>query len=151
MNYLSKLVSKTLDLMNGRAVDQCGAICYRTDRDGTLLVLLISSRGTGRWVIPKGTVESGEKSHKAAEREAREEAGVKGKAEKHPCGYFTYVKDDTKPPFIVSVHLLRVESLSQDFPEKGQREHLWITPQEASKLVTEPELQGLFRHANKRP
>lgn len=145
MSYLGSLVSRTLDLLHGRSVDQCGAICFRTDDNGATLVLLISSRGTKRWVIPKGTLEVGEKPHECAEREASEEAGISGKADKGPIGYFTYIKDLGTPPYIVSVFLLRVKSIAKHFREEGQREGVWVTPGEAAQMVQEPELQSIFR------
>lgn len=108
-------------------------------------MLLISSRGTKRWVVPKGTLEPDEKPHKCAEREASEEAGIQGKAQKGAIGYYTYVKALGEPPYIVSVFLLRVKSVAKDFLEKGQREYVWVSPTEAAKMVQEPELQSIFR------
>ncbi|URK88007.1 NUDIX hydrolase [Rhizobium sp. RCAM05350] len=122
-----------------------GAICFRTDENGEILVLLITSRGTRRWVIPKGTLEPGEKPYKCAEREAGEEAGISGKADKRPIGYFTYIKELGTPPYIVGVFLLRVKSIAKRFPEEGQRRYVWVSPGEAAKMVQEPELQSIFR------
>ncbi|KQV31821.1 NUDIX hydrolase [Rhizobium sp. Root1204] len=109
------------------------------------LVLLISSRGTKRWVIPKGTLELGEKPHKCAEREAGEEAGIIGKTDKASMGYFTYVKEAGTPPYIFNVFRLRVESVAKRFREEGQREYLWVPPGEAAHMVQEPELQSILR------
>jgi 8-oxo-dGTP pyrophosphatase MutT (NUDIX family) len=145
MSYLASIASRTLELLHGKSVDQCGAICFRTGDDGETLVLLISSRGTKRWVIPKGTLEPGEMPHKCAEREAGEEAGIIGKADKASMGYFTYVKGTGTPPYIVNVFSLRVESVSKHFREEGQREYVWVSPGEAAQMVLEPELQSIFR------
>jgi 8-oxo-dGTP pyrophosphatase MutT (NUDIX family) len=145
MGYLASIASRTLDLLHGKSVDQCGAICFRTGDNGETLVLLISSRGAKRWVIPKGTLEPGEKAHKCAEREAGEEAGIFGKANKASMGYFTYVKEAGTPPFIVNVFRLRVESVAKHFREEGQREFIWVSPGEAAQMVLEPELQSIFR------
>jgi 8-oxo-dGTP pyrophosphatase MutT (NUDIX family) len=93
----------------------------------------------------KGTLEPGEKPHKCAEREAGEEAGIIGKANRAPMGYFTYVKETGTPPFIVNVFRLRVESVAKHFREEGQREFIWVSPGEAAQMVLEPELQSIFR------
>jgi 8-oxo-dGTP pyrophosphatase MutT (NUDIX family) len=86
--HLQKLVSHTEAIIEGHAVQQSGAICVRDGNHGKE-VLLITSRDTGRWVIPKGTVEKHENSREAAGREAKEEAGVSGKVSPKPLGYYT--------------------------------------------------------------
>ncbi|MEN9850080.1 MAG: hypothetical protein RL128_243, partial [Pseudomonadota bacterium] len=56
---------------------QYGALCWRMHR-GKVEVLLITSRDTGRWVIPKGWPIDGLAPAQTAAREAWEEAGVEG-------------------------------------------------------------------------
>jgi 8-oxo-dGTP pyrophosphatase MutT (NUDIX family) len=90
-------------------------------------------------------LEPGEKPHKGAEREASEEAGIEGKADKGAIGYYTYVKEAGEPPYIVSVFLLRVKSVAKHFREEGQRECVWVSPGQAATMVQEPELQSIFR------
>ncbi|UIK02464.1 NUDIX hydrolase (plasmid) [Rhizobium leguminosarum] len=110
-------------------------------------VLLITSRDTGRWVIPKGCGMRNKKPHQVAEREAWEEAGVVGRAEKKPCGLYTYVKSLRKgqiAPAVVQVHLLSVTRCDRKFPEKGQRLLRWLSPYEAAAAVEEPELKSLL-------
>lgn len=143
--YLSQLVPKTLEILRGQKIDQCGAICWRLDASGKIEVLLISSRDTGRWVIPKGNIEKNEPLYKCARREALEEAGVSGRVGKKAIGYYTYLKDAVKPPFIVSVFSLEVESVIGTFKEAGKRNFIWVPPSEAVVLVDEPELKGMFR------
>src|SRR3974390_952808 len=58
---------------------QVAALPLRRTKSGALEVLLVTSRGTGRWIIPKGWPSKRLRDRKAAAREAREEAGVKGK------------------------------------------------------------------------
>ncbi|WP_281026252.1 NUDIX hydrolase [Rhizobium sp. BK529] len=128
----------------GRKVDQSGAICCRVERGGKLSVLLLTSRDTGRWVIPKGYLQRKEKPYRCAQREAFEEAGIIGKVRKRPLGYYTYLKDQ-ETSLAVSVHLLRFKEESDRFPECTQRRKIWIAPAEAALLVEEPELQALFR------
>jgi 8-oxo-dGTP pyrophosphatase MutT (NUDIX family) len=127
---------------------QFAAICFRLrKKNGDLEVLLMTSRDTGRWVIPKGWPMEGKKAHAVAEREAYEEAGVKGKACKEPLGYYTYNKrmdGGLKILCRVQVHALEVKDMLDEFPEKGARRIEWVNCQEASARVQEPELKVLF-------
>jgi 8-oxo-dGTP pyrophosphatase MutT (NUDIX family) len=143
-SYLARLATRATELLNGQFVRQAAAICFRIEQSGEWKVLLLSSRGTGRWIIPKGTVERNETPRKCAEREAFEEAGVTGKVSKRPVGFYTYVKDGKGLPLIVSVFTLKVRAEDNDFREKGQRLRSWVTLDEAAALVAEPELKGLF-------
>ena len=68
----SRAVTATNTILN-----QAGVIAYRI-LDGKVRVLLVTSRDTGRWIIPKGNIKAGEMPCKAAENEAYEEAGGKG-------------------------------------------------------------------------
>ena len=72
--HLSELNAKIPASAGRRRIDQCGAICCRVERGGRLSVLLVTSRDTGRWVIPKGYVGRKEKPYRCAQREALEEA-----------------------------------------------------------------------------
>jgi 8-oxo-dGTP pyrophosphatase MutT (NUDIX family) len=127
---------------------QFAAICYRRKKKtGELEVLLITSRDTGRWVIPKGWHMPGKQPHAIAEREAFEEAGIKGKAVAEPIGFYTYMKKmrgGHKVPTRVQVHALDVKGVVKEFPEKGVRRLEWVTCQEAAARVEEPELKALF-------
>lgn len=149
--YLRHLAGEADKLFNGQAIEQYAAICYRW-RPGAkeIEILLITSRESGRWVIPKGWPMDKKLPHQVAEREAWEEAGVKGKVRKKSFGYYTYLKSldtgDTVPS-VVQVHLLEVGGLSAEFPERGQRRLQWFSPNEAATLVREPELKGLLRTA----
>ncbi|NLR98194.1 NUDIX hydrolase [Rhizobium sp. P38BS-XIX] len=149
--YLRHLAGEADKLFNGQAIEQYAAICYRW-RPGAkeIEILLITSRESGRWVIPKGWPMDKKLPHQVAEREAWEEAGVKGKVRKKSFGYYTYLKSldtgDTVPS-VVQVHLLEVGGLSAEFPERGQRRLQWFSPNEAATLVREPELKGLLRMA----
>jgi 8-oxo-dGTP pyrophosphatase MutT (NUDIX family) len=145
MGYLAKLTDKVADIRSGRASTQAAALCHRVSDIGELQVLLLTSRDTGRWIIPKGNIELHESPFKCAKREAFEEAGVIGSVKKKPFGYFTYIKSSDKPPYVVSVHLLAAESMTARFREKGQRQQQWLPPLDAALLVDEPELKGLFR------
>ncbi|NTJ41428.1 NUDIX hydrolase [Agrobacterium larrymoorei] len=127
---------------------QYAALCYRRKKKtGETEVLLLTSRDTGRWVIPKGWPMEGKKAHAVAEREAFEEAGVRGTAEKEPFGFFSYdkkLKNGIKVVCLVEVHLLEVMDMVKNFPERESRRLEWVSPQEASTRVNEPELRNLF-------
>ena len=126
---------------------QIGALPFRFD-DGQLRVMLITSRGTRRWVIPKGWPIRGLKPHRAAEREAYEEAGLKGRIEKIAIGTYAYEKrlaTGIAVPCEVSVFPFQVTSQRQRWPEMGQRDGRWFSPEEAADLVQEEDLQRLLR------
>ncbi len=125
---------------------QSGVIPYRLTPDG-LQALLITSRETRRWVIPKGNIGKGQSARAAAELEAYEEAGVRGDADNIPLGFYTYLKimeDGTAQPTVVEVFAMHVTKEAKDWPEKAERERLWVTPQEAAKCVLEPGLAVLL-------
>jgi 8-oxo-dGTP pyrophosphatase MutT (NUDIX family) len=150
IGYLSALSGHTAELQAGRSVEQAGALCFRKQEGDETQVLLLTSRGTGRWVIPKGHVEKHETPRKCAAREAMEEAGVSGKVFKKPFGVYSYVKFDAKPVHFVSVFLLRVDAVEAECHESVERKYAWVPPIEAAALVDEPELRGLFRALAKR-
>lgn len=125
---------------------QCGAICWRKHR-GRVEVLLITSRDTGRWVIPKGWPMAGLSLAGAAEREAWEEAGVKGRIAEASLGAFGYdkiLKPGQALPCRVDVFALRVEELKRNFPERQMRRRKWFSHAKAAHKVAEPELRGLL-------
>lgn len=126
--------------------EQYAALCYRRAADGEIEVLLVTSRDTGRWIIPKGWPMKGKKPHRAAAIEAWEEAGVTGKVRKKAFGYFTYLKGmkDGSVPVSAAVYLLRVDKLDDAFQEKGQRQREWMNYSEAARRVREPELKSML-------
>ena len=126
---------------------QFAALCYRVDEDKTK-VLLITSRGTGRWVIPKGWPLDGKTPADAALTEAWEEAGVKGKVTGSCLGLFSYQKDLQKSddlPCVAMVYPVRVDTLKKTYPEVDQRDRKWFTPKKAAEQVTDPELAQILR------
>ncbi|WP_374449395.1 NUDIX hydrolase [Stella sp.] len=127
---------------------QYGALPYRIDATGTLEILLITTRRTRRWVIPKGWPIKGLKPEKSAAREAYEEAGVSGSVGKRPIGRFTYAKslnDDGRViPCEVRVFPLKVKRQSITWLEAATRDTRWLAPIEALQLVDEPGLRALI-------
>ncbi|MBT8168265.1 NUDIX hydrolase [Falsiruegeria litorea] len=128
---------------------QVAALCLRSTPKGQE-VLLITSRGTGRWIVPKGWHIAGMNGAEAAVQEAWEEAGVKTAGyDPEPVGQYRYDKKlfaGVYQPVRANVYRIDVAALSDDYPEAGQRERRWISTKEAANLVREPQLQALLRH-----
>jgi 8-oxo-dGTP pyrophosphatase MutT (NUDIX family) len=118
--------------------------------DGGLDVLLITSRETRRWVIPKGWPMKGRKDHQAAAQEALEEAGVAGKIRKQPIGAYTYQKRliDRVEACRVMVYLLEVEKQLISWREKDQRKRQWFSQSEAADRISEPALSAMILALN---
>ena len=125
---------------------QYGALCFRRRGKKAYELLLITSRDTGRWVIPKGWPMKGLSGGACALREAFEEAGVDGTLGQSPLGAFTYDKvlPDRVQPCTVTVYPVEVRKLGKSFPEKEQRARRWFTPKKAASRVAEPELRALI-------
>ena len=145
----TKLKPLRLDIVHKHDVrTQFGALCYRI-RDGKIQILLITSRGTGRWIIPKGWPVDGETPAGAAATEAYEEAGVEGKLSNVCLGIYSYTKTLPKNdsmPCVVAVFPFHVKRLLKDFPEAGQRKRKWMSLKKAAKLISHPELVQIIEH-----
>lgn len=128
---------------------QYGALPYRLDDDASIEVLLVTSRETKRWIIPKGWPIKGLKPSEAAAREAYEEAGVRGRIAGRALGYYVYEKrlEDrgTTVPCQVEVFPLLVKRQSKDWPESKQRMARWFSAAEAAALVDNDQLYNLIR------
>lgn len=126
---------------------QVAALVTRRSNDNPD-VLMITSRDTGRWVIPKGWPIKGLSPAESALQEAFEEAGVVGTACEALLGSYRYDKvlsDKGVLSCEVDVFEVRLRGLLTDWPEKGQRRRKWYSAHEAVHLVAEPELASLLR------
>lgn len=131
---------------------QFAALCYRKHGDG-LEFLLVTSRDTGRWVIPKGWPMGNRPGFGVAEQEAFEEAGVHGLVEHEPVGSFSYEKampEGIKLACRVQVFAIEVIHVDENFKEKHCRRLEWVSPAEAVRRVAEPELKTLIHRFEKR-
>ncbi|MDM9648680.1 NUDIX hydrolase [Rhizobium sp. S163] len=124
-------------------IEQAGAICYRRAVSG-IEILLIGSRRNGRWGIPKGGIDKGERPWHAAAREAFEEIGALGTCEMEPVSHFFYAKARKHVPTRVSVFMLEVGAMATSFPEKGQRASMWVTVEDASEYVWNDGLRDII-------
>lgn len=132
---------------------QVAALPIRHAAGGTLQVLLVTSRETKRWVIPKGWPWPDLEDHLAAAEEAREEAGVEGVASAVVLGTYVYDKRLRKGARSVSVtvFLLEVTRELKRWPERPERERCWVSPADAAEMVEEPELRDLLRALAAKP
>ncbi len=131
-----------------RDATQYAALPFRVAEDGSRQVMLLTSRGTGRWIIPKGWPIKGLKPREVAAREAFEEAGLLGRVSgKRPVGIFHYAKQIASDPLLceVRVFLLWVERQLDDWPEKAERQTMWVGLAEAADLVDEGGLAEIMR------
>lgn len=111
-------------------------------------ILLVTSRESGRWVIPKGNPTPGVPAHQAAEQEAVEEAGVLGLVCPAPLGSYRYRKRRRNGAALmidVDVFPLSVSSELSAWKEQSQRERRWFSLPEAADAVDEADLRDLIR------
>jgi 8-oxo-dGTP pyrophosphatase MutT (NUDIX family) len=151
-NYLlrreTSLIQSLARKCEYRSIKQFGALPYRSEADGTLRILLITSRDTRRWIIPKGNPISGLRPHETAAREAFEEAGVVGAVNRTALGAFTYTKrckDGRQRNAHVRVFPLAVTQIAESWPEQHEREQRWFEVPAAADAVDEESLSHLIR------
>ena len=128
-------------------IRQFGALPYRIDEKSGLHILLVTSRDTGRWVVPKGNPMPFREGHETAAEEAFEEAGVKGEIVSTAIGSFRYRKRRRLLPSVnaeVRLFPLRVVRLLDEWPEAHQRRRQWFTREEAAAAVAETGLKRLI-------
>lgn len=126
---------------------QYAALPYRLE-GRRVEVMLITSRRTRRWIIPKGWPMPGLKPQEAAAVEATEEAGILGEIGERPVGSYHYRKarkGDETQAIQVLVFPLRVADQVPAFKEEGQRTFKWFAYEEAARLVNEPSLKRIIR------
>jgi 8-oxo-dGTP pyrophosphatase MutT (NUDIX family) len=121
------------------------AVCFRQAAE-KIEFLIVRTRGGQRWTFPKGHIKPGESPAQAAEREAEEEAGVRGIIETDPLIRYHYPKWPSGE-YLVSAHLLRVDDDSEPAPLEEGRDPRWLSPEEAtSKLVENRRKQEADEH-----
>lgn len=126
---------------------QFAALPYRI-LNGKVQILLVTSRETGRWLIPKGWPEQGLSALDCAAREAWEEAGIEGRMSETCLGIYSYLKtldDRDRLPVVVAVFPVKVRRLADKFPEHKDRKRKWFSRKKAAAQVVEPELRRILR------
>lgn len=127
---------------------QYGVIPVRPAAEGGFEILLITSRDTKRWVVPRGNPIPGKSPAESAAQEAFEEAGIVGTVDRDAIGFYSYEKRRRlRGPVPASVHLFRMTVAEErdDWPEKGQRERRWFAAAAAAEAVHEADLAQLIR------
>lgn len=125
---------------------QIAALCFRVTGDKPQF-LLVTSRGSGKWIFPKGWPIDGLTPARTALQEAYEEAGVAGRAFDTCLGVYPYSKildRNAELPCLVMVYPVRVKNLERRFPEDGERRRKWFGRKKAAKRVLEPELRHII-------
>jgi 8-oxo-dGTP pyrophosphatase MutT (NUDIX family) len=136
----------------GEPRTQVAALPIRREETGEVRVLLITSRETRRWIIPKGWPMKGRTNAEAAAQEALEEAGVEGEVEKQAFGKYLYWKRGAARFELceVLVYLLEVKRQLETWPEKSQRDARWFSVEDAADLVEEPGLTAVIASLGER-
>ena len=132
--------------MTREAILQVAALCYRPTDDGHE-ILLITSRGRGHWILPKGWPKNKKSSADTALLEAFEEAGIRGRVIGSPIGQYHFTKSSQKGALlecVATVHEVLLTETLDDFPEKGERKMGWFTPEAAAEAVSSPELAEIL-------
>jgi 8-oxo-dGTP pyrophosphatase MutT (NUDIX family) len=149
---MKKRTSERRNSKSSRQV-QYAALPYRAKGKSQVEIMLVTSRGTRRWIIPKGWPKRGMPPYDTAAREAFEEAGVIGKVSKRPIGSYPYDKilgEGNKTSCRVQVFALRVARQHKRWPEKRERQVRWYPPAEAARFVRDPHLRRIIRKFTKR-
>lgn len=129
---------------------QYGVVPVRCRPGGEVEILLITSRDTGRWVVPRGNPIAGKSPPESAGQEAYEEAGIIGPVEPEAIGSYAYEKRRRLGMVVPArVHLfrMRVDEERDDWPEKDQRQRRWFPAEAAAAAVHEADLARLIRIA----
>ena len=127
--------------------EQIAALAVRLTHGGKLRVLLVTSRESRRWVIPKGWPMQGKAAWDAARIEAREEAGVTGQVAHEPIGRYHYRKrlpGGKRLECRVTVFPMLVRKELPHWKEMRERRRRWVSPRKAAKMVQEKDLSRLF-------
>src|SRR5690349_13151529 len=128
-------------------IEQYGVLPYRVEPSGEMRILLVTSRETGRWIVPKGNLVPGLSRQESAAREAHEEAGLEGAVDEEPIGSYRYVKQKSSGnalPADVEIYPMRVSRQLDDWPERQQRACRWFSQADAAASVAERSLRSLI-------
>lgn len=147
---MKSLQQQEIALGDGGKTDlrtQFAALCYRI-KDDKVQICLVTSRRSGRWIVPKGWPMNGETPMDAAATEAFEEAGVRGKIHSRPVGVFSYykVRSADELPCMAVVYPLHVKKVLKRWPEDKERTRKWVSRKKAAAMVDDAELSAIIQH-----
>ena len=125
-----------------RVQQQAAVIPYRIRKERVEIALVTRSGGKG-WIVPKGSVDDGERPRDAAIREAEEEAGLRGVVPRKPVGRYLHVKANSLRQ--VDVYVMRVTNVLEHWIEDGWRRRRWMRVHDAAACVRS-ELQQFVSH-----
>ncbi len=148
LTLLQQLAAVPEKLFTGSFRQQYAALCFRYTGSGEEIeILVVTSRTSARWIIPRGWPMKRKKPHEAAAIEAWEEAGVRGRVRKDAVGRYTYLKmldNGDVVPCVVDVFQIEITGEETSFKERGERLLEWVRPDEAARRVREIELKSLL-------
>lgn len=132
-------------------IRQVAALPYAV-LDGRVAFLLITSRRSGRWIFPKGSVIEGKTPWESAQQEALEEGGVEGEIDLTPIGTYRTIKKGSIARKVVEVDLypMRVTRQNDTWPEQANRQRHWVLLREAKRLLHDPVLADLTTELSRR-
>jgi hypothetical protein len=135
----------------GKPIRQVGVLGYRHGPNREIQFMLITSRETRRFTIPKGWQIKGKNEPQSAGKEAKQEAGIVGRLGSTPIGEYQYWKRlrSAFVPITVRVFAMEVEEELSRWREHRQRTRAWLTPEQAETLVDEPALGALLLDAGR--
>ena len=138
---------KKMKRASGKPRPQIAALPLRRSPSGEPEILLVTTRTTRRWTVPKGWRIKGKKGYEAAAIEAREEAGIVGKIRKKPLDRYIYWKrmEDHFMLCKVTLYLLKAERRLENWAESDQRQSHWFSQKDAVDIVAEPGLKAAIR------
>ena len=144
----TKKLKATTKKLKTAVRQQFGVLPYRETTKAGLKILLVTSRETSRWVIPKGWPIKGLKPAASGAREAYEEAGVRGTTRSRALDSFLYDKrtleKHTTVPCEVTVYPMQVTRQETTWPEKAERKRFWFSPMTAIGAVSENGLKAII-------
>jgi 8-oxo-dGTP pyrophosphatase MutT (NUDIX family) len=133
----------------GKPVRQVAVVPFKMNESGELQVMLITSRTTRRFTVPKGWPMKHKSGRRAAAREAEEEAGVAGQVLRRAGSYRYWKRLDCGFLLVmVTVYLFAVEQVHEEWKEARERQRAWLAPHEAASLIDEPQLATLLAGLN---
>ena len=134
--------------MGKSKTQQAAAFCYKKKK-GKKYILLVTSRGSKQWILPKGWLEDELTEKELAALEAEEEAGVITKTKKiKKLGVYRYNKWLSQKrfrPVNVNVYSMPIKRIKKKFKERHERKRKWVTVKKAIKMVTDRELEAFLK------